>query len=166
MKTFSVASTVLLSLTTIIFTAGCSESQSAWWQGMQANNFKSIGEFDKAIACYDEEIKLQPQNAAAYMSRAQAYYGLQRWNRALADYNKAIELDPKSSQYFTERGVTKLQLGLNEQGVADFSQAIALNPKDGNAFYNRAIALDKLGKADLANKDRQEVAKLGYNPEN
>ena len=53
------------------------------------------GEYDKAIADYDEAIRLDPKYAMAYNNRGLAWYAKQEYDKAIADYDKAIDLDPK-----------------------------------------------------------------------
>ena len=55
------------------------------------------GEYDKAIADYDEALKLDPKNALAYDSRGVAWYRKGEYDKAIADYGEAIKLDPKNA---------------------------------------------------------------------
>ena len=57
-----------------------------------------------------------------------------------------------------------LELAQYQKAIDDYSQVIELNPKDGYAYYCRAEAYEKLGKKDLAEKDKEMAEKLGYNP--
>ena len=62
------------------------------------------GEYDKAIADYDEAIKLDPKNANAYSYRGLAWYWKSEYDKAIADYDEAIKLDPKSPRRYSNRG--------------------------------------------------------------
>ena len=53
------------------------------------------GDYDRAIADYDEAIRLDPRYAVAYYNRGVAYCDKGDYDRAIADYNEAIRLDPK-----------------------------------------------------------------------
>ena len=54
-------------------------------------------EYDKAIADYDEAIKLDPKNALAYSNRGDAWRMKGEYDKAIADYGEAIKLDPKNA---------------------------------------------------------------------
>jgi tetratricopeptide (TPR) repeat protein len=51
---------------------------------------------EKAIADYDEAIRLDPKQAAAHANRGIAWQKLGRYDIASADWKEAIRLDPKN----------------------------------------------------------------------
>ncbi|MGO9486752.1 MAG: tetratricopeptide repeat protein, partial [Rhodomicrobium sp.] len=110
------------------------------------------GDYDRAIADYDQAISLNPQYATAYYSRGLAYYNKGDYDRAIADYDQAIRLDPKYALAYNNRGFVYNITGDYDRAIADYDQAIRLDSKyvfaynnRGNAYvskgeYNRAIA--------------------------
>jgi len=52
------------------------------------------GQFDEAIADYDEALRLRPQHAESYFNRASAYRYKGQNKQAIADYEKALDLNP------------------------------------------------------------------------
>src|SRR5262245_38383663 len=52
--------------------------------------------FAKAIAEYDEAIRLDPRYADAYFARGYAWNEQKQFDRAIADYTEAIRLYPKN----------------------------------------------------------------------
>src|SRR6266403_339236 len=54
------------------------------------------GDNDRAIADYNEAIRLDPKHARAFHHRGYAYSDKGDNDRAIADYNEAIRLNPKS----------------------------------------------------------------------
>jgi tetratricopeptide (TPR) repeat protein len=52
------------------------------------------GEHDRAIADFDEAIRLDPKSAFAYNNRGGAYASKGDYARAIADYDQALTLDP------------------------------------------------------------------------
>src|SRR5213082_1238932 len=56
---------------------------------------EASAEYDKAIADYDEVIRLDPKDVSAYIYRGCAYHGKGDYDKAIADYDEAIRLDPK-----------------------------------------------------------------------
>ncbi|MBV8555854.1 MAG: tetratricopeptide repeat protein [Planctomycetaceae bacterium] len=55
------------------------------------------GEYDIALADYNEAIRLDPNLAVAYTNRGVAWGHKQEYDKALADYNEAIRLDPQDT---------------------------------------------------------------------
>src|SRR5213595_440082 len=56
---------------------------------------EASAEYDKAIADYDEVIRLDPKDVFAYIYRGCAYDDKGDYDKAIADYDEAIRLDPK-----------------------------------------------------------------------
>jgi tetratricopeptide (TPR) repeat protein len=98
------------------------------------------GDVDRAIANYDQAIKLDPNYAEAYNNRGNAYSHKGDNLRAIADYDQAIKLDPKDALTYSNRGKWYRDKGDSDRAIADFDQAIKLDPKFDNAYYNRALA--------------------------
>ena len=61
------------------------------WRGF---HLTAAGEFDRAIADYNEAIKRDPKLAAAYMGRGANYEGKGELKPALADFRQALAVDP------------------------------------------------------------------------
>jgi tetratricopeptide (TPR) repeat protein len=71
-------------------------------QGITQLNLK---DYDRAIASFDEAIKLDPMYTAALNSRGFTYEAKGQHDRAIADYDQAIGLDPKFVAAFINRGM-------------------------------------------------------------
>jgi tetratricopeptide (TPR) repeat protein len=52
---------------------------------------------NKAIDDYTQAIRLDPDNAAAYSNRGNAYYGKGDYQRTRADWEQALRLDPNNA---------------------------------------------------------------------
>ncbi len=60
-------------------------------------------EYDRAIADYNEAIRLDPKFTAAYTNRGIAWRSKGEYDRAVADYSEAIRLDPKNIYSYNAR---------------------------------------------------------------
>jgi lipoprotein NlpI len=88
------------------------------------------GDNDRAIADYNEAIRLDPKHARAFIGRGIAFSDKGDNDRAIADYNEAIRLDAKFSLAYFARGRSNLFAGSVEKALADFNQASAHAPGD------------------------------------
>src|SRR5882757_6584281 len=59
---------------------------------------------NRAIAYYNETIRLDPNYAPAYNNRGNAWGDKGDTDRAIADYSEAIRLDPKFVPAYNNRG--------------------------------------------------------------
>ncbi len=64
------------------------------------------GDFDQAVADFQQAIRLDPGCALAYLNRGIAWKAVGEYGRAIADFTEAIDLDPKLTVAFVNRGLT------------------------------------------------------------
>jgi lipoprotein NlpI len=126
--------------------------------------YKAKGDLDRAIADYNEAIRLDPKYADAYYNRGIAYKAKGDIDRAIADYNEAIGLDSKDALAYNNRGIAYKAKGDIDRAIADYNEAIRLDPKYADAYNNRGIAHKASGDLDRAIDDFDEAIRL--NPKN
>ena len=102
-------------------------------------DYSSKGDFDRAIAEYNEAISRNSKYALAYFNRGIAYSSKGDVDRAIADYTKTISLAPDSADAYYNRGNAYLKKNDNDRALADYDQAIKLDPKHERAYHNRSI---------------------------
>lgn len=117
-------------------------------------------DIDRALADYDQAIRMMPDYALAFSSRGFVFlFARPQPDRAIADFNEAIRLDPSSANVFYFRGVAWSNKSDWDRAIADFDQAIRLRPTFSIAYRDRGKARqakgDKAGgAADLAEAER------------
>jgi tetratricopeptide (TPR) repeat protein len=101
---------------------------------------------DRAIADYDEGIRLEPNNATAFRNRGFLNTRRQRYDRAIQDFDEAIRLDPNVAAAFSGRAYALRFAGRYERAIADYRKALTLQLDDTT---RRQIerALTQLGAA-------------------
>ena len=102
-------------------------------------------EYEKAIAEYDEAIRLNPYDANIYSNRGCVKTSLGQYEQAIDDFDKSINLSPRFADAYYNRGCVKASLGQHEQAIDDFDDVIRLNPSHSNAYNNRGISKAILG---------------------
>lgn len=115
------------------------------------------GDFVYALADHNESIRVDPDNAALFVSRGWVYFNIGQHERALSDYNRAIDLAPRSAVPLVNRGLLFAQTGPNERALQDFDQAVQLENTNVLALYSRGEFLLRRGKFDEAQQDFARV---------
>ncbi len=126
----------------------------------EGNRFYYNGEYDRAIAAYNEAIELNPNDYDAYNSRACAYDEQGEYDKAIQNYNRAIELNPNDADIYNNRGVAYYNISDIHRAFLDYNQAIKLNPNDPKVYVNRGVAYRKTGDYDKAIADYNQAIKL------
>lgn len=105
-------------------------------------------QFEDAILAYDKAIQINPDNAWAYMCRAEARWPLYlkqtektiEIDTIIDDVSKAIEASEDAVFYFRRAGLYNFT-GEYEKAIADCDKAISLDVQMKDAYYRRAIAV-------------------------
>src|SRR6185295_9716197 len=132
----------------------------------RGNAWRSKGEYAKAIADYDQSIKLGPPSAFSWQNRGISKRALGDLDGALADINEAIRLDPTLPQPLTSRAVIWRAKGDLDRAIADTTEAIRLAKAKApvnimtppgsvliSAYTHRALAYEAKGDFDRARQD-------------
>lgn len=85
-------------------------------------------EYDRAIADFDQAIKLDQQNAYAYNSRADTLREAGRPEQGLPDAEKALKLDSNNAEFWDTRAQILQALGGRQEAIADYRRALELDP--------------------------------------
>ena len=126
----------------------------------RGNAYQNKGDYARAIADYNEAIKLSFDSAMIYNNRGRAYQQRGDYERAIQDYERAIRLDPTSALAFNNRGrVNHLQENY-AQAIEDYDKAIALDPTFQLAYYNRAFARFDQGLFSVSVSDFARAVEL------
>ncbi len=131
---------------------------------IQGNKSFQQGEYEDAIANYDQAIQREPKAARAYNNRGVAKHNLGRYADAIADYNKTIELKPGLASPYNNLGTARRGLREYVDAIAAYNKAIELDKDYAEAYYNRGLTKSKLNKLDQyksAIADYDEAIKLG-----
>jgi tetratricopeptide (TPR) repeat protein len=114
----------------------------------------------KAVAHYDEAIRVDPKFANPYIGRGNAYQSKNEPDKAIADYDEAIRLDPKRAFPYTARGNAYQFKNEPDKAIADYDEAIRLDPKFALSYTARGNAYQSKNDYDKAIADYDEAIRL------
>jgi tetratricopeptide (TPR) repeat protein len=117
------------------------------------------GRWKPAIEDASRSITLEPKVGWRYKERAQLYMALYQRDLALKDYTTATRLSPKDFWCFLDRGNFYASVHKYDEALADYSAAIRLADGHPKPYQCRAELYEKLGRLDLARKDREMAGK-------
>ncbi len=126
----------------------------------QAASHQQQGELRPAVDDYTQAIRIDPEQAEAYVGRGRCYLQLQEYDNAIRDFDQAGDLDPARfgthedfAEAYLARGTQLLVGGMADEAIADFTQAAAHNPRDGRIFSRRGTARFSLNEFREALED-------------
>ncbi|MCK1716121.1 MULTISPECIES: caspase family protein [unclassified Bradyrhizobium] len=133
-------------------------SQAAY--DLRGSAYYDRGEYDIAIADFDDALKVGPPDGTIFHNRGNAWRGKGNYTKAIADYDATIKLEPKSAFSFQNRGIAKAALGELDGALADINQAIRLDPTLPQPLINRTAIWRAKGDLDRAIADGSEAIRL------
>ncbi len=101
-------------------------------------SYQENGDHDRAIADFDEAIRLRPQ-ASFLTNRGDSYNAKRDYDRAISDYDRAIKLNPGFVRAYNNRGAAWRGKGDNGRAIADYEQALRIDPHMDSAAQNLAV---------------------------
>jgi tetratricopeptide (TPR) repeat protein len=103
----------------------------------RADSYFHKEDYEKAIADYDQVLKLKPNLAGAYNDQGIAYKRQGNYIQAVLDYDQALNIDPDLAYAYSNRGLAYHEMGDYTQAVLDFNKALKINPNFPAIYYNR-----------------------------
>lgn len=122
------------------------------------------GDYDGAIAKYEEVLRESPNNDWALYELAYAY-------QMKKDYRKSLDLAYKGAQYKSDNltgfylliGNNLDELGESKKAVEIYKKAMKLKPDDQLLYYNLAITYARLNNMEEAKKNLKKAAFMDPN---
>lgn len=130
----------------------------------QGNDLEDVGQFDRALACYDRALSFNPNYARAHSNRGNVLQLLQRFADALASYDHALAIRPDYAEAFFNRGNALRALHRFDEALSSYDDALAIKPAFILALMGHGVVLQDLNRfADaLSSYDRALVMQPDY----
>lgn len=129
--------------------------------------WQSQKDHEKAIAEFNEAIRLKPSDSEAYFRRGWAWKNKGNFDNAVADLNEALRLTPNDPDVHSARGNVWSRLREVEKANRDYAEAVRLftealrrSPNDASLYLGRGAALFNKDEFQLAAADFNAVLRL------
>ena len=120
----------------------------------RGNAYTGRGDYDLAIADYDESIKLDPAYAKPLNNRGVAFQKKGDYDRAIEDFNRAIPYQPSYVQLaYGNRANAYAMKGDTDRAIDSYSVALSLDKNYSAAYTGRGLLYEKNGEIDKARDD-------------
>jgi tetratricopeptide (TPR) repeat protein len=100
--------------------------------------YASRGETDKALAVYEEHIKVQPKALQLYIAKGDLLSSKGQDSRAIETYNQAIKQDPKAAIAHLKVGMVLQKTGRLTEAENEYRLSIQSDPRQAIAYNNLA----------------------------
>ena len=115
---------------------------------------------DRAIADFDEAIRLDPGNVEAYVKRAEFWVDKKETSKALADYSEAIPRKPKDPELFWGRALVYQDYKDPKKALQDLQECLRLVPKNPLVFKEMGRVYAQQGEIEKALANADEAIRL------
>jgi Tfp pilus assembly protein PilF len=152
----------LAACTRLISTRRGSELAQAYiWRGITYSRFK--GDWDRAIADFDEALRLGSKDPGAYAGRAAANLRKGNIDLALPDLNEGLRLDPRHPGVRNVFAYYYNKKGDDARALTEVNEALRLSPQYSYAFNTRGEIYESKRELNHALADFR--AALGLDPD-
>jgi tetratricopeptide (TPR) repeat protein len=104
---------------------------------------EEAGEKQRAVALYEEILRLDPGYAAACINLGTLYFHLHQYARAEELYRRATEIDSGYVLAYFDLGNVLDELERLDESIAAYCRAVELSPRYADAHYNLALAYER-----------------------
>jgi Tfp pilus assembly protein PilF len=112
--------------------------------------FADRGEPAKALAAYEQALRLDPRSAEAYALRAEARNDQGEHDQALADCDRALRIDPRLAVAHEFRADAYIGKRDYDKAFQACAQALEIDARLAGAYNDRGVLYTLQGKADKA----------------
>jgi tetratricopeptide (TPR) repeat protein len=120
-----------------------------------------LGQQEEAIACSEQAVSLDPNNARAWEQLGVSAYNLGNYERALEAFRTTAKVGQPTAALWTYQGFALRALGRQEEALACYEQAVSLDPNDARVWQVLGLSAFILGNYERALEAFCTAAKVG-----
>ncbi len=118
------------------------------------------GDAKKAVDCFREALRLDPDYAEAHYNLGHALADQGRLDEAIRHYEQAARLRPHYWEAYNNLGVAMLRTARFQAAGQAFREVLRIKPGYADAWYNLAIAMENLGRTVEAIEALEAVLRI------
>lgn len=107
----------------------------------KGNGYFDAQQYEESLECYEQILKINPQNHIAWIAKGLVLYSLGRNNEVLPCYDRAIELKPNYYRAFLNKGIFLADLIIYDEALACLEKALEYNPQSNRAWFIKGFIL-------------------------
>ncbi len=115
---------------------------------------------ERALACYDNAIRLLPSDVETMHNKAYAYQKFGKIKESVELHQKICNEFPNYEPAFYNLGLLYRNMDSLDLAISYFTQAIALRPSESSSYYHRGLCYAEQKKAELAKEDLKKSVLL------
>jgi len=136
----------LLYIVVLIFFVPLYANKLADDQFLLAQKELTKGAQDKAIACYQKALDLDPQHFDSHIALAKIYYESKQTDLAINHYKQAAEVQKNDARVYYNIGQSYAQKEAWSDALEYYQRASQINPNHIQAGVHAGVMQEKLGK--------------------
>ena len=113
-------------------------SESVGVYANKASCYEAMGQWQKAIAVYEELLELEYTKAFTYYKIGQCYKEMSQWVPALGAFQRSLREDPQFYMSMMEQSDVYLEMGNSKEALHFAKEAVALN--ENNLDFQKKLA--------------------------
>jgi lipoprotein NlpI len=126
----------------------------------RARAHEMINQLDKALADFEEALKVNPNHVGARLAAGHLYVRQGQLDKAEAHFTKAVETFPNDARVYNDRGTFYQRSGKHELAIQDFTKVIEIDKEAYFGYMNRAFTRIEMGEAKAAETDLDRALSL------
>lgn len=126
----------------------------------RGNFYLQKKDYDRALADYNQSLRLRPDNAYAWNNAGVARRAKGDYDKAIENITRAISIDPAYPNAYDSRARAWADQRDYDWALADYAKAIQLDPKFLDAYFGRAAVWEAKGEYAKARADLEHCVQI------
>jgi protein O-GlcNAc transferase len=122
--------------------------------------YAALNQYDAAIDCYKQALKIKPDYADAHYNMGVALKKKGKLDAAIESYKQALKIKPDYADAHYNMGFALQEKGELDAAIESYKQALKIKPDYADALSNMGNALQEKGELDAAIESYKQALKI------